>query len=198
MEARPGLTYKAITGGPVGREEDERWLPPSRKPGVRQKKRMIGVLVKSATRMVMKNHFYSFNNVIRKQKKGGAIGNTLTEKLGKLLMKRWGKIFRATLKKLKLEVELVKSFVDDVTKIAAALDPGVRFDESKMKMVKYEHLVEGDKNVSEDVRTMEELKKIANTVFNCVQFTTDCPSMHEEGKFPVLDLQLCVGNNGEW
>ena len=39
----------------------------------------------------MQNHYYSFNNEIRKQKKGAAIGNTLTEKLGKVLLKRFDK-----------------------------------------------------------------------------------------------------------
>ena len=72
---RPGLTSKAITGGMVvrGKAQNESWLPASRKPGVRQKRRMVGCLVKVAVKLVMKEHFYSFNNVIRKQSKGGAI-----------------------------------------------------------------------------------------------------------------------------
>ena len=64
------------------------------------------------------------------------------------------------MKKLKVEVELVRSYVDDVTEVAKALDPGVRFDESKMKMVKIIELEESDMNVPEDERTMEELRKI--------------------------------------
>ena len=88
-------------------------------------------------------------------------------------MKRFGKKFRSILQKLKIELELFKSYVDDVTEIAIALDPGVRFDQTKMKMVKSEELVESDKDIPEDVRTMNELRKIANTVFKCVQFTTE-------------------------
>merc|ERR1712055_275076 len=111
---------------------------------------MFGILLKSSILMVMNDHFYSFNNIIRKQSKGGAIGNSLTEKLGKLLMKRFGKKFRATLRKLEVEVELVRSYVDDVTEIAKALDPGVRFDVEKMKMLRKAELVESDKEVPED------------------------------------------------
>ena len=44
--SRPGLTCKAITGGKKVREKDMSWLPPSRKPGVRQNRRMLGCLVK--------------------------------------------------------------------------------------------------------------------------------------------------------
>ena len=84
---RPGLTSKAITGGTKVRNEDEAWIPPSRKPGSRQLKKMVGCLVKTSIELVMKNHFYSYQNQIRKQAKGGAIGNSLTEKLGKLMMK---------------------------------------------------------------------------------------------------------------
>ena len=60
--SHPGLTCKAITGGPVARANDECWLPPGRRPGVRQKRRMIGNLVKCAIRLVMNQHYYSFNN----------------------------------------------------------------------------------------------------------------------------------------
>ena len=35
---------------------------------------MNGCQVKPATRLVMQNHFYNFDNQIRKQQKGGAIG----------------------------------------------------------------------------------------------------------------------------
>ena len=64
-----------------------------------------------------------------------------------------------------------------------------------MKIVRIEELVEGDKNVPDDERTMEELKKIANTIFKCIQFTTDCPSNNQSGKVSVLDLQLYVGED---
>ena len=87
--ARPGLTCKAITGGPALRQQDRAWVEPARAPERAEKMRMIGCLMKVKVKVkVMRNHFYSFDNVIRKQRKGGAIGNKLTERLGKILMKR--------------------------------------------------------------------------------------------------------------
>ena len=68
--ARPGLTCKAITGGPKTKASDSCWNPPSRKLASRQIRRMVGCLVKAAIKLVMQNHYYSFNNEIRKQKKG--------------------------------------------------------------------------------------------------------------------------------
>ena len=159
----PGLTCQAISGGPKARTDDRCWLPPSRKPGVRQERKMVGCLVKAATLLVMKNHFYSFGNVIRKQRMGGAIGNSLTEKLGRLLMKRFDKKFKALLKKLKIELELYERYVDDVTEAMVALDPGVRFDEQKRKMIRVKELEEEDQNVAADRRTMEEMRKIGDS-----------------------------------
>ena len=97
---RPGLTCPAITGGPKVRAEDKSWLPASRQPSAGELRKMIGCLVKCAVKLVMENHYYSFNNKIRKQRKGGAIGNSLTEKIAKLVLKRFDRKFKALLKKL--------------------------------------------------------------------------------------------------
>ena len=77
---RPGLTCPAITGGPKVRAEDTSWLPASRQPTASELRRMVGCLVKCAVKLVMNNHFYSFNNEIRRQRKGGAIGNSQQRK----------------------------------------------------------------------------------------------------------------------
>ena len=114
------------------------------------------------------NHFYSYQNQIRKQAKGGAIGNSLTEKLGKLMMKRFDRKNLSLLKKLKIETEMSKTYVDDNTVAMRALDAGVRFDAEKMKMVVVQEFVEKDKDIPEDKRTMEELTKIANTVYDYI------------------------------
>ena len=109
-------------------------------------------------------------------------------------MKRFDKKNLILLKKLKVETEMSKTYVDDNTVAMKALDPGVRFDAEKVKMVVMPDLIQSDQEIPEDKRTMEELKKIANTVYDCVQFTTDCPSNYvgKVGEMPVLDLQMYV------
>ena len=138
----------------------------------------------------MKNHFYSFDNKIRKQARGGAIGNKLTERLGKVLMKRHDRKYLALIASLGLETETFKRYVDDETEAMASVDPGVRYEGGRL--VKSEELVEQDKEVEEDLRTMNLLKSISNTITNCVQYTVDCPSMNTDGKVPVLDLKVSV------
>ena len=60
------------------------------------------------------------------------------------------------------------------------------------RLVKREELVEQDKEVEDDSRTMNLLKSISNTITNCVQYTVDCPSLNTDGKVPVLDLKVSV------
>ena len=89
-----------------------------------------------------------------------------------------------------------KNYADDFVKVLSSFDHGVRFDEEKMKLIKFEDLIEEDKNVPDDKRTLELLSKIANKVYGCMQFTLDCPSIHREGMVPVLDLNIFIGEDG--
>ena len=114
----------------------------------------------------------------------------MTERLGKILMKRHSKKYLKKLDELGLKNELFEVYVDDTTDVLVALDPGVKFDGEKL--VKVEDKVDEDKEIPEDKRTIEILQDIANTIFQCVQFTVDCPSNYPNGKVPVLDLQVCT------
>ena len=190
---RPGLTCKAVMGGASQRLDDQAWIQPARRPGRRQKKKMAGCILRSACRLVMQNHFYTYDNVIRKQTKGGAIGLKLTEKLGRLLMKRHDKKYVQLLRKLDIQEEIFDRYVDDETEGLAAIDPGVRFEDGKLVMD--EDKVEEDETKADDQRTFEVLKDIGNSIFECIQFTIDVPSLNENGRLPVLDLNLRVINN---
>ena len=55
------------------------------------------------------------------------------------------------------------------------------------------NLAASHKDEPADKGTFEELEKIANTIYNHVQFTIDTPSSNQEGMCQVLDLQLFVG-----
>ena len=191
--ARPGLTCKAITGGPAVRQQDRAWMQPERIPERAEKMKMIGSMMSVAIKLVMKNHFYSFDNVTRRQEKGGAIGNKLTERLGKILMKRHCRYYVRELARLGLETELLKCYVDDTTDACVAIDPGVRFENGEL--VKKEELVEEDMHVAEDERTLNVLSAVANSIFPCVQFTVEYPSKNENGKVPILDLEVAVKDN---
>ena len=146
--------------------------------------------------MVMANYFYSLNNQIYHQQAGAGIGNQASEKLGKLLLKRFDRKFLAKICKLKIELDLYKRYMDDVSTALASLDPGVRYQGGKM--IRMQELVAQDEMVGADKRTLDELVKIADSIYECLNFTADCPSSQEgeEKKVPVLDLKLYVGEQG--
>ena len=111
--------------------------------------------------------------------------------------KRFNKLFNTRLKKLKVEIELNKNYVDDFLEVVSEIDPGVRLDVERMQLIKVVELVEEDENVPADSRSINLLKQIANTIFPSMQFTVDCPSMHQNKKMPVLDIQMSLSNNNK-
>ena len=79
---KPGMTGKVIVGGKEARKKDKVWLPACRKPNKEEKKRMLGWMMEIAMTQVMENHYYSFENTVRRQKKGGVIGGILPGGVG--------------------------------------------------------------------------------------------------------------------
>ena len=65
-------------------------------------------------------------------------------------------------------------------------------------MILHPHLMEEDRDIPSDQRTMREVVKMANSITNIVQFTGDCPSLNLSGKMPLLDLQVWVDKNKLW
>ena len=51
---------------------------------------------------------------------------------------------------------------------------------------------EANKGVAADVRSMAAIVAVANTLDPNLQFTSDCPSQHQNGKLPILDIQVWV------
>ena len=86
--------------------------------------------------------------------------------------------------------------MDDITEGLVELDPVVRFDAEKVKIVKVTALVENEKEIEGNKKTIIELKKMVNTIYKSVQFTDNYPSNHELGKMPVLDLKMYADEAG--
>ena len=62
----------------------------------------------------MKNHTYQFDNKIRKQEKGGAIGVELTGELAQIFIIWWTKQFQKKTDEEEVKIHLFKRYVDDV------------------------------------------------------------------------------------
>ena len=54
------------------------------------------------------------------------------------------------------------------------------------------HLVEEDLELEPDLRSMREVVKMGNSIYNMVQLTGDCPSGNQNGKMPLLNTEVWV------
>ena len=99
------------------------------------------------------------------------------------------------MRKLKIELELYKRYVDDSGVFMKGLDPGVRYNIDEDKMEVKNELIENDRNIPEDERTMKELEKIGSSIHPSIKTTSDYPSKSVDNKMPLLDLKIWSEND---
>ena len=85
--------------------------------------------------------------------------------------------------------------MDDSGIALKGLNLGVRYNEIEDKMEVNVDLIESDKNIPEDIRTMKELSKIGSNIHPSIKTTFDCPSQNEDKKMPLLDMKIWTDEN---
>ena len=103
-------------------------------------------------------------------------------------MLEFDRAFLILLKGLGIVVLLYLRYVDDITTVLPPIKPGWYYD-PEAKCMKYEasHPYAA---MAPDRRTMLVLQDIANTVDCNLKFTIDCPSLNNNARLPILDLQF--------
>ena len=155
------------------------------------------MMISFCIKLAMGNHYYVFNSEIRRQRKGGATGNSLTMELSRMFGLWWDNQFLKRLLSLQVIMMGYWRYVDDNGNVLRSLDPGVRMvvgeeaNTSPWMEVKAE-LVEQDKLKSEDERTAAFLTEVANTIHESITVKSDFPSKNSDGKMPLPDLKLWV------
>ena len=96
-------------------------------------------------------------------------------------------------------------YVDDDFLAFEFLPPGARWCNVNRRIEVKQELVESDLDVEEDLRTMREISRMADSICLVLQTTYDCPSLQQSGRMPILNLQVWVervekegGGGGEW
>ena len=90
---------------------------------------------------------------------------------------------------------MYKRYVDDSAEGMEALKPGVRLSEEEQRKILHPGLVEEDLQLEPDLRSMREVVKMGNSIYDMVQLTGDCPSENPNGKMPLLDTEVWVEGN---
>ena len=108
----------------------------------------MSIALENLINQAMENHIYTFNGEIRKQSKGGAIGNVLTGALATIYMVKWTRDFKAKLAEATSNFPLFKlylfqAYVDDGNSASESLPPGARYIDEKVQILEEE--IENDK-----------------------------------------------------
>ena len=194
---KPGLTSNRILSGPKpDQSEESNWINPNRSPTQNEKKKILTLTIIAGVLNCMNNHTYRFNRVNKKQSDGGSIGNILTGEIAKLVMSWWSKEFTALAQQATshiMEKFIIEAgiYVDDMNIIFHPLPPGARWCEEERKMIIMQDRIE-DNGESKDKLTMNEMRKMANTICPIIQMEEDFPSKNKDSKLPILDLKVWV------
>ena len=143
----------------------------------------------------MANFLYTFGGDDRRQASGGPIGDVLTQAIARHMGNEFDDRFNKKLNSLNIKTELYQRYADDVDVVVRSVGRDVRFcplaGNLQRKTTKEIH---DEIATEEDVITMRELKKIADTMIENIETEYDCPSEHPElgFKVPVLDLAIWV------
>ena len=156
-----------------------------------QVRSLIAIAAAKSTKVVMENHFYQIGGKIYRQREGSAIGVDLSVESASLYMTDWDDSFLKKLKKLGIRHDVYLRYVDDIVIVLKGIHHCWYFCARRGRMV-----FDNTRQVtcSEDQYTFQQLRDIANTLDENIQMTLDVPSLHEDGRLPVLDLGLYVVN----
>ena len=128
------------------------WKRPTTKPEPSQQRVMLVEALRIALKLVMDNHMYEFDNEIRRQTSGGAIGLELTGTIAQVFMVWYDKQIVNKLTEIGLEPLAYKRYVDDINAVLPETQLGAVFRNGEM--VVDDTLALNDMNCPADARVM--------------------------------------------
>ena len=129
-------------------------------------------------KQTMKNHCFKFKGKLYRQEVGGSIGLDLTGVIAEIYMSWWDNQLVVLLTQERIFVMFYTRYVDD-SNMVLDTEYGEDSEEPKDKVV------------------MERVKELANTIHSNIKATCDYGSNYEDGKLPVLDLKIWIGESEE-
>ena len=153
------------------------WVWGPKEPDGDDEKRMVSIAIGIMVTQTITNHAYQHNNQIYKQEEGGAIGLELVGVIANIYMCWWDQQLLRRVEAENIRIEVYKRYVDDCNIIAN----DCREDTT-------------------DEMVITRISQIADTIDPAIKSTYDVGSNYEDGRLPMLDLKLWIGqrNDGTW
>ena len=137
----------------------------------------VAVMIKKTMRL----HDYQIDGDIYRQKEGGSIGMDLTGVVSDIYMIEWDKELISSMEKKAIKVKLYKRYKDDINTILDVDNAGIT----------------GVDEANTEEETMKQVKLLADEIDPVLNVTIDYSSNHGDGRLPVLDLRVWIGENKE-
>ena len=166
----------------------------ARKPGKKQRKKMVALAVAEGVKACMSHHVYCVGDKTFLQQEGGPIGLELTGAVSRSFMQRWDKLYLEKVRKAKLTMMMYERYVDDSNQIAIVPPPGSKYNEERKKVEIDPQLKDEDSPADE--RLAKILLSIANSIMECVKMEADWPSKNTDKKMPILDMKVWTDETG--
>ena len=165
------------------------WLP-ARRPGVRQKTKMLALAVGYGVYTAMSSHTYKVADDLYQQLAGGSIGLELTGAVARPFMLRWDYLYKISVRKAGMNLKMYERYVDDSNQVAIVPPPGAKYDVTSRKVIIDDNLI--DVVECEDERTARVMTDIANSVMPGIVMEFDIPSRNADQKMPILDMEVWI------
>ena len=190
-KGKPTITSSGIASDRATRFKP--WKKRLRAPNPQQKRVMLIEALRIALNFTMRNHMYTFDNVIRRQKGGGPIGLDLTGNMAQIFMKWYDGQLINKLTVIGLPPRMYKRYVDDINTSLFETPLGATYKDGKLEIDVDK--ITSDNYIAADVRAMRILRDVGNDIHFSIELETDCPSNHDNGKMPILDMLIWVSED---
>jgi len=134
---------------------------------------------------------YKFGGKIYRQRKGLGIGLRGSAALARLVMCKWDNTWAVLMKRSCLILLIFYRYVDDLRLCLRPLNKGWFWQ-------KNEWIYDPERPDHRDTvtRTIEEIHKSINSVWDFLEFTTESQIDFQDGTLPTLDFKTCIKRNG--
>ena len=178
----------------------DQWVFGISTPDTAERMEMAARVTEIGIRVLFENFTYQFGGKYYLQLEGGPIGARSTMAAGRMVMAYWGMLYRSALNLSKMELLLLKGYVDDVRQGGMQLRYGLRWD-TMSKGWKWT-----EKEWLEDLRRRkdgelpnERMKRIClplmNSISKDLRFTAEIEEEFPSQRLPTLDFELWIDHS---
>ena len=125
---------------------------------------VLSLCVEQGLLAALGSHLYLWRQEVRRQEEGLAIGLDLARAAARLFMLEWDRMFLQLVRDNFLTLYHYSRYLDDTGNGVKAIPLGMRWSEKEGRMIIHPGLVEQDRDIPGDLRTMREVVKMANSI----------------------------------